>query len=497
MRKNIIYFVVFSMAIVASVACHTQELQMQDRIANGSSTPVIIMPEVSPKLLSGDANPLLDFIFTADPTAVEYEGRLYVYGTNDHQQYEAVGGNGKNSYEYIKSLVMMSTNDMVNWTYHGLIRTDSIAPWIKASWAPSVVSRKEGDGKTHFYLYFSNNGDGSAVLTATSPVGPWESPLNRSVIDTQSPGIGDCKAAFDPGAVIDEEGTGWLAVGGGCARIIRLGKDMISIDSPIVPINAPHHFEANELNFINGTYVYTYNIDWQNFDDWSLPTEKPTICCMSYMTSKTPLESDSWQYQHNYMKNPGEYRFEFGNNHTHLHKYGGKWYVFYHTMSLQRSFNTTGGFRNICVDEIEIDEGNVNIHMGKQTLKGVSQIKVLNPFMLQQAETTAATQGVKFLNGKDVGDMYAVTVPGMEGILSVRGVEFCKAPSRLEVQAAGDGIIEVHRNTPDGEMMAAIQINTPNMKLLKTKIQTQFEGTTDLCFVLKGENIVFDQWQFK
>ena len=54
------------MAIVASVACHTQELQMQDRIANGSSTPVIIMPEVSPKLLSGDANPLLDFIFTAD-----------------------------------------------------------------------------------------------------------------------------------------------------------------------------------------------------------------------------------------------------------------------------------------------------------------------------------------------------------------------------------------------------------------------------------------------
>lgn len=46
-------------------------------------------------------------------------------------------------------------------------------------------------------------------------------------------------------------------------------------------------------------------------------------------------------------------------------------------------------------------------------------------------------------------------------------------------------------------MMAAIQINTPNMKLLKTKIQTQFEGTTDLCFVLKGEDIVFDQWQFK
>ncbi len=40
---------------------------------------------VSPKLTSNDANPLLDFMFTADPTAVEYNGRIYAYATNDHQ----------------------------------------------------------------------------------------------------------------------------------------------------------------------------------------------------------------------------------------------------------------------------------------------------------------------------------------------------------------------------------------------------------------------------
>ena len=117
------------------------------------------------------------------------------------------------------------------------------------------------------------------------------------------------KAAFDPGVVIDDKGKGWLTVGGGCARIMRLGKDMISVDGPIKPIRAPHHFEANELNYINGTYVYTYNIDWQDFSDWPLPTEKPTTCCMSYMTSKTPLVTKRWKYQHNYMKNPGDYGF--------------------------------------------------------------------------------------------------------------------------------------------------------------------------------------------
>ena len=34
------------------------------------------------------ANPISPNIFCADPTGVEYEGRLYVYGTNDQQQAE-------------------------------------------------------------------------------------------------------------------------------------------------------------------------------------------------------------------------------------------------------------------------------------------------------------------------------------------------------------------------------------------------------------------------
>ena len=55
----------------------------------------------SPQFFSGNANPLLDFIFVADPTSVEYNGRLYVYGTNDTQQLDSVGKYGKNTYQYI------------------------------------------------------------------------------------------------------------------------------------------------------------------------------------------------------------------------------------------------------------------------------------------------------------------------------------------------------------------------------------------------------------
>ena len=176
---------------------------------------MICSAQVSPKLRTGYANPLVDHLFIADPTAVEYEGRLYVYGTNDSEQYDSAD---KNGYEKIKSIAILSTDDMANWTYHGTIPVGKIAPWIINSWAPSVVSRKEEDGKTHFYLYFSNSGYGTGVLTAVSPIGPWTSPLGRSLVDAKTPGLGDCDVPFDPGAVIDDNGVGWIAFGGGDPR---------------------------------------------------------------------------------------------------------------------------------------------------------------------------------------------------------------------------------------------------------------------------------------
>ena len=66
---------------------------------------------------TGNANPISGCVFCADPTALEYNGRLYVYGSNDSQEFVANGKGGENSYGKIKSLVVFSTDDMVNWTF--------------------------------------------------------------------------------------------------------------------------------------------------------------------------------------------------------------------------------------------------------------------------------------------------------------------------------------------------------------------------------------------
>ena len=117
---------------------------------------------------------------------------------------------------------------------------------------------------------------------------------------------------------------------------------MVSIDSDIVIVPSKFNFEASELNYINGTYVYTYNNDWSSHTDgWDVDgVTPPPQCSMSYMTTKTPLDTDSWVYQDYYFKNPGEYGLEYSNNHTHLQKYQCKYYLFYHAMYPQKAIGS-------------------------------------------------------------------------------------------------------------------------------------------------------------
>ena len=97
-------YVLFQIFIFIFVSCFSSQNKNNDIVQEK-----IDMADIQPsrnicKPLT-NANPISSNVFCADPTGVEYEGRLYVYGTNDHQQYATVGKNGKNTYEHIKSLV--------------------------------------------------------------------------------------------------------------------------------------------------------------------------------------------------------------------------------------------------------------------------------------------------------------------------------------------------------------------------------------------------------
>lgn len=451
-------------------------------------------------------NPLVDHLFCADPTTVEHAGRLYVYGTNDHQEYEHNGRGAKNTYGSIKSLVVLSTADMVNWTVHAALDVQAVAPWIYAAWAPSIVSRVEADGRTRFYLYFSNSGCGVGVITATSPLGPWSDPLGRNLVDHQTPGLGDCEAPFDPGVVLDPAGTGWLAFGGGSknktgsdwqpgnARLVRLGADLLSLDSPVIALQAPYHFEANELNVLDGSLVYTYNTNWVAREHWPEPQAPvPGACSMAYMVSRTPLEPDSWEYRHHYFRNPGDFGLDYCNNHTRLQQFRGHWYLFFHSLSLQRSMKEKGGYRNLCVTELEVDEPALDIQPAVPGRHGIKPRWTLNAFAAQSGATAWRTAGLRFVPWPGLAGLVA---QGREGSwLAIRQADFATGAARMVLQAWGRGRIVLRADALDGADLGLLELDSDSPVEQTIALAPALEGVHDLYLVMSGQDCHLAGWR--
>lgn len=458
----------------------------------------------------GEHNPIASNVFFADPTSVEYNGRLYVYGTNDQQQFDKANGGGENNYGNIGSLVCYSTADLVNWTYHGVIEVNKIATWSGCSWAPSIVS-KEVMGKTKFFLYFCNSAAGIGVLTSDSPTGPWEDPIGDYLVSNKDLGDDSVFWCFDPGVVIDDLGDGWLAFGGGDAvhedessmytgncRLVKLGRDMISLDSEIIKVPAVHHFEANELNYINGTYVLTYCSNYGSRSMWPITLGKESqTCSMCYMVnSGDPLNPDDWKYAGEYLTNPNQHGYPFSNNHSHLQKFGDKYYILYQNVSLLENMgilDKASGYRSINVDEITVDESAVKIEYGKMTDAGVEQIKYLDPFVLNEAETSVTTAGVTFFSTE--GRNIATNIHSGDWI-KVEGVDFSDGANAFAATVRGKGIIEVRIDKFDSKPIATLQFSTSGeWKSIMTELEKSLSGVHDLYFVF-GESFVFDNWQF-
>ncbi len=458
-----------------------------------------------------NANPISPNILCADPTAIEYDGRLYVYGTNDQQ--EADGG-GKNTYAQIKSLVVFSTDDMVNWIYHGTIDVGDIAPWIYNSWAPSIASRVEQDGLTHFYLYFANGGAGVGVLTSTDPVGPWSDPLGEPLVYQNMPGLENCPAPFDPGVCIDENGVGWLTFGGGAPadsgkahsyvpKIARLGSDMLSFDSEFVSIDAPYFCEANELNYIDGTYYYTYCNDWQTRSDWDYEDyPAPPTCSMAYLTTRTPLDADSWEYRGAYFYNAGENAegssgMRWANNHTHFCSFMGDNYIIHHTLLLEELMKTDGGYRSIMADKLPMNPETGEIPMTAATQKGVEQIKLVDPY--------APNSGALMLTCADIGyeqTSASGTDPAAKSLASgawlyVRGVDFGYGAKELVAEVKGKGRVEVRLDDIGSEPAAFIEFDCKEFTKVRSTAFAEFtDRNHNLYLVFSDPGIALKSWSF-
>lgn len=102
---------------------------------------------------------------------------------------------------------------------------------------------------------------------------------------------------------------------------------MTSVVGSASTIDAPFMFEDSGLHKYNGTYYYSYCINFGG----THPADKPPGE-IGYMTSSNPM--GPFTYRGHFLKNPGAFFGGGGNNHHAVFNFKNEWYVVYHAQTV-------------------------------------------------------------------------------------------------------------------------------------------------------------------
>lgn len=467
-----------------------------------------------------DTNPLITQRFGADPYAMIYKDRVYIYMTADAFEYDMDKNIKENTYSKIHQINVISTNDMVNFTDHGFINAASptgAAKWAKNSWAPAAAW-KEIDGKDQFFLYFADGGGGIGVLQADSPTGPFWDPLGRGMITRETPNCADVVWLFDPAVLMDDDGRAYLYFGGGVpegkvsapgtARVVELGADMVHIVGNPQVIDAPYLFEDSGIHKAGGRYYYTYCTNWQidvaGTEQYGF--QNGEIACM---VSDAPM--GPFVYQETILKNPSSVFGLGSNNHHCVFCFQDQWYIAYHTRVLEKAMGVEKGYRCTHIDAFEMQEDGT-IGEIQQTLRGRKQIRYVDAYQENLAVSFAVMAGMDTIledrSGRyDGGSDMVLMGINNDGFIKVSGVDFAEespeifvATLRCAKNGTTDGVIRVCVDSLEGKLLASLPVKdlTNKQKFLEygTHLVTSVQGVHDLYLIFNGRGYEIKKWRF-
>ena len=293
--------------------------------------------------------PLVSEIFTADPSAHIFNGKIYVYPSHDiieeNPLYDDCGS------QYAMRDYRVLSMDYIGGpvTIHDVALDLDDVPWAKRQfWAPDAA---EKDGK--FYLYFPTKDTDDifriGVAVSDKPEGPFRS--EKTAIEGSY--------SMDPSVFKDDDGSYYMYFGGiwggqlqrwdennnytpsGCEtqdngipnslaispRIAKMSNDMISfaedpkpiriIDENGNPILTKDHdrrfFEAAWIHKRNGIYYLSYSTGNTHY--------------IVYATGDNPYGPFTYR---GVLNNP----VQGWTNHHSTIKIADKWYLFYHDTQL-------------------------------------------------------------------------------------------------------------------------------------------------------------------
>lgn len=342
---------------IALLSLATGCSQLPDKAQSGAhgSQP----NEPSPGFLSA---PLVSHIYTADPSAHSWNGKIYVYPSHDIPNDQPDDSAKKFD---MKDYHVFSMDDVGGpVTDHGSVLHVDDVPWATSQmWAPDAATKD-----VKFYLYFpAKDKQGIfriGVAISDRPSGPFKAEP-KPIEGTYS---------IDPSVYQDDDGSYYLYVGGIWGgqlqhwdkngnyiaeekypeanqpallpRVAKLAADMVSLAEPLREVelldesgqlitagdNERRFFEAAWVHKYQGTYYFSYSTGDTHF--------------IQYATGNSPY--GPFTYQGKVLEPVLGWT-----NHHSIVEHNNKWYLFYHDSEL------SGGvthLRNIKATELRHDK---------------------------------------------------------------------------------------------------------------------------------------------
>lgn len=316
------------------------------------------------------SEPLVKEIYTADPSAHVFNGKIYIYPSHDIESGVKENDNGDHfDMKDYRILSMDSIGGKV--TIHDTALSVSDIPWAgRQLWAPDAAY-KNGT----YYLYFpvkdKNDVFRIGVATSKDPAGPFKAakePIEGSF-------------SIDPAVFTDTDGSSYMYFGGIwggqlqrwkdgkydpngsktdsqkenepalTAKVAKLSKDMMAFDGQVKdvvildqqgkPLLTKDHdrrfFEGAWMHKYNGKYYFTYSTGDTHYLASAI-SDSPWGPFKYQGTFMTPVEG--WTTHHSIVE------------------IKGKWYIFYHDTQLSGKTH----LRNVKVTELKhLEDGTIEL----------------------------------------------------------------------------------------------------------------------------------------
>ncbi|MEJ2627569.1 MAG: family 43 glycosylhydrolase, partial [bacterium] len=362
---------------------------------------------------------------------------IYVYPSHDIL---AVPEQGRVGWFCMEDYHVFSSENLVDWTDHGLIVSQYTVPWVDSTscslWAPDCIERNGT-----YYFYFPARAKDRkvrrsmriGVAVSKKPYGPFE-PQPKPI---------EGVIGIDPNVFIDKDGQTYLYYSLRHIFVAKLKENMLELDSePEIIENLP------EKGLKEGPFMFErhgiYYLTYPHVED---STER-----LEYAIGDNPLGP---------FKVTGvimDQRLNCWTNHHSIIKYQRQWYLFYHYNDLSPNFDKN---RSVRIDSLFFNRDGT-IQKVTPTLRGVGLTNASGKIQVDRySQTSDKGSSIEFLDPLHNFKGWKAILDTVDAWVQYNNVDFgSKKFKSVKVKAASQtgGTLQLRLNQVDGPIMAQVEI---------------------------------------